>query len=264
MSKLRPLFSGSSGNSIYIGHAGQGILIDAGKSAKQIEKALHDDGIRIDSIKAIFITHEHTDHVSGLRVFASRYNIKIYGSEGTIRFLEKSGVLTAKNRYEVIGGEGVEMENAVVKPFSVSHDCSEGTGYVVELSGGSKVAVCTDLGFISDTVKEAISGCRVLAIESNHDVGMLQNGRYPFYLKRRILSEKGHLSNDACAKILPYLVKKGTCRIVLSHLSHENNVPELAYQTALAELTSVGMKLDEDFTLSVAPKVSTGAGAVLF
>lgn len=263
MAKLCPLFSGSSGNSIYIGHAGEGILIDAGKSAKQIEKSLIINEIDIKSVKSIFITHEHNDHISGLRVFASRYGIKVYGSKGTMMSLERMGVINGMFPYEVISSDGTETESMKIYSFETSHDCSQGLGYVIELSTGIKLGVCTDLGYISDTVKDSLSGCNVLVIESNHDVEMLKNGPYPYYLKRRILSEKGHLSNEACSKILPYLVKLGLSRIVLSHLSSENNVPQLAYDTAVSSLKTERMTINKDFTLFVAPKVNTGQYKIL-
>lgn len=264
MARLYPLFSGSSGNSVYISHHGEGILIDVGKSAKQIEKCLLDNDIDIRTIKSIFITHEHNDHVSGLKVFASRYGIKVYGSNGTLLSLEKKGVLNGKFSYDIMPYKGVHNDSMDIKPFRTSHDCSEGFGYVVKLSSGLKIAVCTDLGFISNEVKEAISGCKVLVIESNHDINMLKNGPYPYYLKRRILSEKGHLSNNACAAILPDLVCKGLNRIILSHLSSHNNTPDLAFKTSVRTLKSQNMNVNEDFTLDIAPTVNYRACKIIF
>ena len=264
MAKLCPLFSGSSGNSIYIGHSGVGILVDAGRSAKQLEKSLLDNNLDIEKIRAIFVTHEHTDHISGLRVFASRYGIKVYSSSGTIKALFNMGIINGKIPYEIIDAKGIEIDCMKVTPFRTSHDCSEGMGYVISLSNGTKVGVCTDLGYISDDVYSKLCECNAVVIESNHDIRMLQNGKYPYYLKRRILSDKGHLSNEACAKILPDLVKRGLTRIVLSHLSSENNIPELAYETALSALHSKGMRLDRDFTLNIAPKINNGNCTILF
>lgn len=264
MSKLCPLFSGSGGNSIYIGHSGEGILIDAGRSAKQLEKCLISNEIDIKSIKSIFITHEHSDHINGLKVFASRYGIKVYGSKGTISALEKMGVINGKFSYDIIGEKGIQTENMSISCFKTSHDCSEGVGYVIKFSDKLKAAVCTDLGYVSDEVRNSLMGCNVLVIESNHDVNMLKNGPYPYYLKRRILSEKGHLSNEACSYILPSLVKVGLSRIVLSHLSDENNIPRLAYDYAVSELTLNGMEVNKDYTLSIAPKENSYGAKIKF
>ncbi len=264
MARLYPLFSGSSGNSVYISHRGEGVLIDAGRSAKQIEKCLIDSGININSIRSIFITHEHNDHISALKVFASRYAIKVYASKGTLLALEKKGVLNGRFSCEVIPSEGICSESMHVVPFKTSHDCCEGAGYVINLSGGAKVGVCTDLGYISPEVKKAICGCNVLVIESNHDVNMLRNCPYPYYLKKRILSEKGHLSNKACAAILPYLVNKGLSRIVLSHLSEHSNTYELAFNSSLEMLRAEGMDINRDFTLNVAPKLNSGGEKLIF
>lgn len=264
VSKLCPLFSGSSGNSIYIGHSGEGILIDAGKNAKQLQRALEDNNLSAETIKAIFITHEHSDHISGIRVFASRYGIKVYASEGTINAMIGMGVFNGKFPYYCIDENGIDLGNIFIRPFTTSHDSSQSVGYTVELSNGTKLAVCTDLGFISKSVYDAIIGCNIVVIESNHDIGMLQNGPYPYYLKRRILSEKGHLSNEACSKILPELVRNGATRFVLSHLSKENNIPELAYQTAVSLLSQHKMEVDRDFTIDIAPEYNGGTQTILF
>lgn len=257
MLKVYPLFSGSSGNCTYIEFSGQnGILIDAGKSAKQIERLLDVNNINSENIKAIFVTHEHSDHISGLKVFANRYNFKIYASEGTASALRHKEILVHKNPIEIITKKGIDLNFTLVRPFNISHDCAEGLGYVFEAPNGEKVATCTDLGYISKEVSDAMTGCHTIFIESNHDIGMLENGPYPYYLKRRILSEKGHLSNAACTEFLPKLVEKGTKNIILSHLSSNNNVPELAFQTAVAGLGSHGMSSDKDYRLFTAPKVN--------
>lgn len=259
-----PLFSGSKGNSVYIGHGGSGILVDAGRSAKQIENALLSNNLNIDKIRAIFITHEHTDHISGLKVLASRYGIKVYASSGTMKALFDMNVINGKFPYEIIDDKGANIDCMQVVPFGTSHDCLQSTGYRIKLSNEVKVGVCTDLGFISDTVYNNLLECNVVLLESNHDVGMLQNGCYPYHLKRRIMSDKGHLSNEECSRILPDLVDKGASRIILSHLSAENNIPQLAYETAVSALSCRGMKLGRDFTLDIAPEYNSGTCSILF
>ena len=257
MAKFCPLFSSSGGNSVYIGCGEDGVLIDVGMSAKQTDIALHNIGVDPDSIRAIFITHEHTDHVKGLRVFASKHKIKIYATKGTAFYLDNYELSTAKDilKCETINENGVEAGELFVKAFRTSHDARESCGYTVETPDGRKIAVATDLGYVSDTVHNAISGSDLVMLESNHDIKMLENGPYPYQLKERILSKKGHLSNDACADEVVKLIESGTTRLFLGHLSKENNFPELAYQTTHAVLTQAGMREDSDYILKVAKPV---------
>ncbi|MBQ6144103.1 MAG: MBL fold metallo-hydrolase [Clostridia bacterium] len=258
MIKICPLFSGSSGNCTYAEFEDKkAVIIDCGKSAKQIEKTLHENGLDISNVKGIFITHEHTDHVSGLKVFSKRYGIKIYGSKGTITNLKNRGIIEAKSECEIIDKKNMDLGFASLKAFSISHDCSEGFGFVFTNKIGEKFAMCTDLGFVSNEVKNALTGANIVMLESNHDVMMLQNGPYPYYLKKRILSSSGHLSNQSCAEFLPHLVDHGTKNIILAHLSSHNNIPELAMETSVCHLSSFGMSLNKDFHLNIAPKINT-------
>lgn len=254
MAQFCPLFSGSSGNCYYIGgQAGKGILIDAGVSAKRITQAMNQMAINLTSIEAIFITHEHSDHINGLRVFASNFGCKVYSSAGTLQNLHKMGHLSTRFKADVISDKGVEAAGMFIKPFATPHDTTDSIGYTIKIDDQKSAAIATDLGCITDEIRMSLKGSNLVVIESNHDVGMLQNGRYPVYLKRRILSERGHLSNDCCAAELPQLVKEGTTRIFLAHLSRENNLPQLACQTALKALEGAQMHEKIDFTLEVAP-----------
>ena len=247
-----------------ISSAGRSVLIDVGKSAKQMELALRNNDIDVSSIDAIFITHEHSDHVQGLKIFAKKYKIKVYASSGTIRALEYRDILSDSIDYTVIDESGVRINDIEIKPFRTSHDCAEGFGYVVHTPDERSVAVATDLGYMSDEVRDLISKCDVVVIESNHDINMLQCGEYPYYLKRRILSDEGHLSNEACANELPDLVRSGVSRFVLAHLSKENNIPELAYETAVAKLSAAGFVQGKDYELMVAPVTNVERKMVLF
>lgn len=253
MARFCPLFSGSSGNAYLIGGADGNILVDIGVSAKKIENALKNIGVSPESIHTIFITHEHTDHVSGLRVFASRYGSRVCATEGTMRALYKAGHLQKIENIRCISyGEESMAAGITVKCFKTPHDSVQSCGYRITTPDGRKIGIATDIGVITEEVAGGIYGCDMVVLESNHDVRMLQNSSYPYHLKVRILSEKGHLSNDSCARELVKLVKNGTTRIILGHLSRENNFPELAYTTSLSELSVNGMKEKTDFLLKVA------------
>ena len=252
MARFSSLFSSSSGNCTFIGSGTGGVLIDAGVSAKQTLAALDCIGVDIKDIGAIFVTHEHSDHIRGLRALASKFNIDVYTSEGTMKYLEDTGKLCDKFRCMVIPSAGVECRGMFVRPFRTSHDCAESFGYTVETPDERKLSVLTDTGFVSEEMKAAVAGSDLILAESNHDIGMLRNGPYTYALKRRILSDKGHLSNAACSELVTSLVEQGTTRIVLGHLSKENNMPELAFQTSFAALETAGAKINEDYTMYVA------------
>lgn len=264
MARFCTLFSGSSGNSYYIGSADEGILIDAGRTAKQLDNMLKNCGIDVAAVRAVFVTHEHTDHVKGLRVFASRHRLPVYASAGTLEELELLDCLSPKYTASVVGPEGMECAGMFIRPFHTSHDSAESVGFRIETRDGRTAAISTDLGFLSEEVRQGISGADMVVLESNHDVGMLQNGPYPYPLKRRILSKTGHLSNTDCAGELCGLAASGTTRFVLAHLSAENNTPELAYQTSLCSLTLSGLRQGTDFELYVAQRENTEGKTILF
>lgn len=256
MTTFCPLFSSSKGNCIYIGAPDGGILIDAGKSCRQIEAALHNIGVAPDSIRAVFVTHEHTDHVSGLRVFAAKYNACVYASGGTLEALDDMQILNGKFDAYALSGKGAEVGSLLVQSFETSHDARESCGYVVTAESGERVAIATDLGVMTDTVRAAITGCETVLLESNHDVRMLENNpQYPYPLKRRILGERGHLCNEICAAAACDLVKSGTKHLFLGHLSEQNNLPALAYRVTDTELQSTGAVENADYTLRVAKPV---------
>lgn len=252
--RFAPLFSGSSGNSAYAGNSEEGILIDAGTNCKQLSAALEFIGVRPQEIKHIFVTHEHSDHVSALRVFAKKYGCTVHASEGTLNALLRNGDLDGV-KYS-LAVSGVQLATMTVRPFRTSHDSRESLGFTVS-DGDSKLAVISDTGYITNEIMNAALGSDLVMIESNHDVNMLRTGPYPYVLKQRILSPLGHLSNDACAETVAELYRNGTTRFVLSHLSRENNDPAVAYAAALSALSALGAEEGVSFTLDVAEPRST-------
>jgi phosphoribosyl 1,2-cyclic phosphodiesterase len=258
MAKIGTFFSSSSGNCTYISSGNEGILVDVGVSSKQILTAMEGSGIEKENIKGIFITHTHTDHIKGLKVLLKKINVPVYGSKETLGELILHGALIdGVNTYYDMEDSPKFDFNMQPEFFRTSHDCVGSGGYTVTLGSGEKVAVCTDLGVVTDDIRGKLSGAKAVVLESNHDVGMLQNSIYPFETKQRILGNEGHLSNVSCAAELPLLVKSGTTNIILAHLSRENNTPDLARVTAQSVLLESGMKDKSDYLLSVAPAVGT-------
>lgn len=249
MAKACQLFSGSSGNSILISHRETKILVDAGVSAKRIENALSQIGENAGELDAIFITHEHSDHIAGVRVLASRHNIPVFADPLVIAKMSSLGAVNDKIHTENICNN-MEIGGVEVVPFENSHDSVACLGYRFNM-GGKSISVCTDTGYITDEAKKTLMGTDMIFLESNHEVSMLMNGTYPYYLKQRILSSHGHLSNETAGEFAKELVQSGTTRLVLSHLSRENNQPDIARQTTVSSMQSLGLKLDEDYLLSV-------------
>ncbi len=252
MARFCSLFSSSSGNCTYVGSSGANLLFDVGMNAKQTELALGEIGVDPSDIDAVFITHEHTDHICGVRVFAARYGIKIYALPGTINAMLSMNALNDKNDFEAIGDKPVEVGGFCVRPFRTQHDAAESCGYTMITPDSKRISICTDLGTVTDTVMENIYGSDLVLLESNHDVNMLRNGPYPYPLKRRILSDYGHLSNDCCAETAVKLVEGGTTRLFLGHLSKENNIPALALAATKSALESAGAVENSDYLLGIA------------
>lgn len=258
MLKFCPLFSSSSGNSVYIGDNQGGILVDVGRSAKQTDLMLKNIGVDVDTIKGIFVTHEHTDHICGLSVFAAKHKIPVYGAPGTLLALKQKSVLTEKHVDIAVNTDDICVAGLNIKPIRTSHDCADGRGYVVTACDGiTRAAIATDTGYVSPELLEAITGSKMVYIESNHDVAMVRTGPYPYPLQKRILSNVGHLSNDACADVLTALINKGTTHVTLAHLSRENNTPQLAFDTSVNALKEIGALNGRDYILKVAEPENT-------
>ncbi len=252
MIKILPLFSGSSGNCVYVNCDGEEILIDAGVSCKRIETALQSVGTRLDSIKSILVTHEHSDHIKGLDVICRKHGIPVYINRKSASFFDDTlDSLFSGNAKIADAGDTLSFNGFEANVFSTPHDSIGSCGYHFTFKDGTRFALATDLGIITDEVRAYLLGCKTVIIESNHDLKMLKEGPYPYILKKRILSDRGHLSNEACAEFLPYLVEMGAKKIVLAHLSGENNTPSLAYKTNAEALAEAGFT-PSDVNLTVA------------
>ena len=214
-------------------------------------KALTDREIDPKTIGGIFITHEHIDHVNAVRILATNNGIPVYATEGTLEALNESGVLNGKFPVNVMPEEGVAVGDLFIKSFKTPHDSRESCGYTITLPDGQKAAIATDIGHMTKEIMQNLKGTALVMLESNHDEGMLRNGPYPYYLKRRILSDVGHLSNNACAEAVTELLKSGTVRFFLGHLSRDNNFPALAYETSASALKTIGAVEGRDFFLEV-------------
>jgi phosphoribosyl 1,2-cyclic phosphodiesterase len=245
------LYSGSSGNSIFVSSEKTKILIDAGLPGKKIEMALNKINREASNIDAIFITHEHSDHIKGVGVLSRRYDIPIYANKSTWKeMFDKIGKIKEKN-IKIMESDYVILKDMKITKYNISHDAAEPVGYTIE-AGNKKVCIATDLGYFSEEVKEAVSEADIVLLESNHDVDMVKCGPYPYNLKRRILSDIGHLSNDDCGKAIAYIAKGKCKRIILGHLSKTNNHPQLAYETVVSVLRENHIELDRDICVDMA------------
>jgi len=249
------LFSGSSGNAVYVATEHGAILIDCGMSGRQTLDAMRAAGLAPEELRALLITHEHSDHVKGAGIVARKLNIPIYATEGTWEGMEGVvGALPAAHRIVITAGESFFLDELEIQPFSIPHDANDPVGYRV-YTPQTSVAVATDLGYFADSVRDAVHGSEIVLLESNHDPHMLdRNPHYPERLKKRILGKKGHLSNESGAGAAVELAKGGTRHLLLGHLSQENNTPELAYQTVRGALEQAGAEVDGDVTLHVASR----------
>ena len=253
--RLCSIASGSSGNCIYVGSEATHLLIDTGISGKRTESGLHSLGVDARELDGILITHEHADHVSGLGVLARKYDVPIYATRGTIeaiRGMGNIGAIEEERFVEIRPDSRFIIKDLHVNPLRISHDAADPVGYRISY-GGKRLAVCTDLGVYNDYTVECLRGMDALLLEANHDVNMLQVGPYPYYLKQRILGDRGHLSNENSGKLLSRILHDGLKTVILGHLSKENNLPELAYEAVRMEVTMGDNPYRaEDFDIRVA------------
>ena len=261
MARIYPLFSSSKGNSTFIGTEKAGILIDCGVSFRRLKAALDVNQIPLSAVQAVFITHEHSDHIAGLKMLTKTTGLPVYGQKRTLQRLCDADKIAPSSPIIDISGISISCAGNEVSCFNTPHDTIQSCGYRIRTQDDKLCAVCTDLGHITPEVDMALTGCRLVLLEANYDDEMLRNGPYPLYLKERILSPNGHLANSACGIQTRRLVEQGTTHIILGHLSPENNRPHIADQTVQNAL--YGMERNKDYLLGVAPMETTG-GAVIF
>lgn len=257
--RLCSIASGSSGNCIYAGTENTHLLFDTGISGKRIETGLNDLGLTTRDIQGILVSHEHIDHISGLGVVARKYGIPIYASRGSIEAIKacsQVGKIDPSLFHEIRADESFNIGDLEINPIRTSHDAAEPLAFSME-SGKSRAAVVTDLGTYDDYIIDRLQNMDVLFLEANHDINMLQVGVYPYYLKQRILGDKGHLANEYAGRLLSQVLHDDFKVAVLGHLSKENNYEELAYETVKLEVhTGDNPYTGEDFPIQVARRDS--------
>ena len=253
-----PLYSGSSGNALFCQYGNTRLLIDAGKTGNCLREALQKIKVDPATLSGILITHEHTDHIQAAGVIARKYHLPLYATQETWRAMkEKIGKIQGDQIRTVQSGKGFWLGDIGVEPFSIQHDAADPVGY--RLWGGNvSVSTATDLGVFTENVFSSIAGSTLVLLESNHDPDLLRaNTRYNQILKARILGDRGHLSNDACAAALLRLIAGGTKHVILGHLSGENNTPLLARRVSEAAMLREGIRPGEDVQLQVALRDET-------
>ncbi len=251
--KFGTIASGSSGNCLYVGTDKTEILIDAGISCKRINEGLEAFGSSGKQIKGIMITHEHSDHIQGLGVLSRKFHIPMYATDKTIqaiRMMKNLGKIDAELFVPIQSGSKITIDDLDIEITSVSHDAADPVCYAVN-DGTHKIGMVTDLGYYDQSIVNHLDHSDILYVEANHDIHMLQAGPYPYYLKKRILGDAGHLCNEAAASLIKNSIHQGLKKCILGHLSQENNYPDLALLTVQGEIPA-------DIDVSVAPRDHTG------
>lgn len=247
-----PLFSGSSGNSVYVSGGGCRLLADAGMSASRIKTELSKIPVDPASLNAIFVTHEHDDHIKGIGILARRYGIPVYATQGTWDGMRsKVGDIPPECVRTIVPGQDLYLKDMNIMPFSTPHDAGDSVGYTFSV-GAASFTIATDIGCVKDSWLMHAYGSQAVLLESNYDPGMLLSGPYPYQLKCRIRSRTGHLSNDDAAQAALKLVKNGTTRIILGHLSDKNNFPDLALACCRNALEQSGYIIGKDVDITTA------------
>lgn len=254
MLKFISFGSGSSGNCYYLGTANDGLIIDIGVGIRTLKKHCRDYGVQLSSVSHVLITHDHADHIKSVGSFSHDFRVPVYATKLVHKGIDSNYCITRKIAPELKmvlePHQPIQLGDFYVRPFPVPHDANENVGYEIQAEGVTFVII-TDVGCVTDDVKEGISRADYLVIEANHDEEMLKNGPYPEYLKKRILSSSGHLSNVDCGQALAENMTEHLRHIWLCHLSEENNHPELARKTVETILRSYGIIPGKDVELEV-------------
>ena len=250
MLRFCSLNSGSSGNSFLVQSSKATILVDVGVSTKKIEKAFADLELDINSISAILVTHEHSDHVKGVGTLSKKYNIPVYTNKKTwLAMTNEAEKITEVNRHYIEIGNKFNIEDLEIISFPIPHDAAAPCGYNI-INSGKKISIATDIGHVSEDIMPYFENSSFVLLEANYDPEILRYSPYPRHLKYRIDSPTGHLSNASCSKVISHLVDSGLNSVMLGHLSKENNFPELAYQTVFNELNSTHNNLNIDISVA--------------
>lgn len=243
------LASGSTGNAFYVETEDQRILVDAGLSGKGMEGLFNQIGRNLSDVTAVLVTHEHSDHIKGLGIIARKHKLPIYANAKTWKAMEGNiGEIATEQKFTFDMETVKSFGSLDIESFGVSHDAAEPMFYVFH-HAGKKIALMTDTGYVSDRMKGIINNANCFVFESNHDVGMLRMGRYPWSVKRRILSDVGHVSNEDAALAMSEVIGDQTKRIYLAHLSLDNNMKDLARMSVAQTLESQGLRVGEGFSL---------------
>ncbi|MGI6013717.1 MAG: MBL fold metallo-hydrolase [Oscillospiraceae bacterium] len=248
--RISTFASGSSGNCTLVSTGSTHILIDAGISMRRIAANLTCTGLKPADIAGVLVTHEHKDHINGIATMTKYHKIPLYAPPGVAACLAR--VPGAEQCIkQITPGEAFCIDDAEIRAFHTPHDVPESVGY--SILADQKFGFCTDLGHVTEEVARGLEGSDIVMIEANHDLSMLRQGRYPYFLKQRILSDHGHLSNPDSGKLALWLAKHGTRAVILGHLSQENNLPTVALQTVSEVLQHGGCEPGKDLSLSLAP-----------
>ena len=254
---IYPVCSSSKGNCIYVGNNDGAILVDSGISFKGLVNSLGLAGLSEKNIKAIFITHEHSDHVSGLYSMTKFLGVPVYSSKETLKRLIVRNLIYEGTRLFEIDKKIAKIYNFNVSVFRVLHDSVDGVRFKI-FDGEKRISICTDAGKPTKDMISSLIGSDFVFLESNYDFDMLKKGKYPYNLKKRIMSERGHLSNDDSAFVIDQLIDNGVKKFMLGHLSQNNNLPQIALKTVVSYLLSKGKRYMKDYELFVAPVRSIG------
>lgn len=258
MTTVHILASGSSGNALVLSCGGLHLLVDAGISCRRVSAGLRTLGLEPADLSAVLITHTHTDHISGLQTLLKRTGAPVYATGETARSLSCRLAGVADRIAELEGCRPVSLGEVSVTAFPTSHDAPGACGFRFDTPDGG-VGLLTDTGYVTEEASDILPGVALAVLEANHDVEALRSGPYPYYLKRRILGDEGHLSNEDCARFAVTLAEQGAAEIVLAHLSRENNTPAMARQAVESALSAAGLAP----ALSVAPRDTVGEAHVV-